>query len=134
MADRVYPESLPKPLVAGHGFTPMPNARERERDAGERRMRPKYRSVPDTCSVSWLYTQDEFDAFHEWYEADLIGGTRDFDTQLQARGTEYGLTWFECRFVGDYGFEELMTADGLMYRVSATLLAVDEIGEDRSSV
>ena len=133
MADLVYPDTLPRPLVAGHGFTPLPNARERERDAGERRMRPKYRSVPDSCTVSFVYTQAEFDAFHEWYEGELEGGVRDFDMQLQARGTDSGLTWFVCRFVGDYGFEDLMTADGIMYRVSATVLAVDEIGEDRSS-
>jgi hypothetical protein len=133
VADLVFPETLPKPLVAGHGFTPLPNARERDRDAGERRMRPKYRTVPESCSVAWMLTQAEFDILHEFYESDLAGGTLDFDIQLQARGTESGLTWFECRFVGDYGFEDVMTADGLMYRVSATLLAVDEIGEDRSS-
>ena len=123
---RIYPLDLPAPLVEGHGFQPEPNARERPRDQGEMRMRPRFRSVPELCTVSWLYVeQAHFDAFDVWYEDELLAGSLDFDLRVQDRGTEFGRRWYTAQFVGDYRCDVL---DALMYRVSATLRLVEDLG------
>ena len=123
---RLYPLHLPAALVAGHGFQPEPNARERVRDQGEMRMRPRWRSVPELCTVSWLYqTQQDFDDFDAWYEGDLQAGALDFDLRVQDRGTEFGQRWYTAQFVGDYRCEVF---DALLYRVSATLRLIEDLG------
>lgn len=123
---RIYPLQLPSVLVEGHGFQPEPNARERARDQGEMRLRPRWRSVPELCTVSWLYVeQAQFDAFDAWYEDQLLAGSLDFDLLVQDRGTPFGRRWYTAQFVGDYRCEVL---DALMYRVSATLRLVEDLG------
>jgi hypothetical protein len=122
------PPSLPPGLREGHGFEPLPNARVRQRDQGEARMRPRYRSVPDQCTITWRFTQAEFDVFDEWFENTIIVGSTDFDLQVADRATALGKTWFTARFLGDY---ERSDASGLRYRVSANLLLVDELGAVR---
>lgn len=116
-------------MVDEYGFQPKPNARLRDRDQGEARMRPRWRSVPELLTVNWtLITQEEFDIFHEWYERDLDVGSLDFDLQVQARGTPFELTWYTAQFVGDYKCEVL---DPFGYLVSATLLLIEELGTVR---
>lgn len=125
---REFPPALPAALVQGHGFQPGPNATPRERDQGERRMRPRYRSAPDLCSASWLFTQEEFDEFHDWFEDVLLAGSLDFDVRVQHRGTEYGTTWYTAVFAQDYVAEVLHT---LLYRVTAPLVLRELIGPVR---
>jgi hypothetical protein len=124
----LLPPSLPPGLRDGHGFEPLPNARVRDRDQGEARMRPRFRSVPDRCTITWRFTQAEFDVFDEWFENTIVVGTEDFDLQVADRATEQGISWWTARFIGEY---ERADASGLRYRVSATLLLVDEIGAVR---
>lgn len=126
---RVYSLDLPEPMVDEYGFQPKPNARLRDRDQGEARMRPRWRSVPELLTVNWtLVTQEEFDVFHEWYERDLDVGSLDFDLPVQARGTPFDFTWYTAQFVGDYKCEVL---DPFGYLVSATLLLIEELGSVR---
>lgn len=125
---REFPPALPAALVAGHGFQPVPNARPRDRDQGEMRLRPRYRSSPEVCSASWLFDQDQFDAFHDWFEDELQAGALDFDVRVQHRGTEYGTTWYTAVFAQDYAAEVLHT---LLYRVTAPLVLRELIGPVR---
>jgi hypothetical protein len=122
------PPSLPPGFREGHSFEPLANARVRQRDQGEARMRPRYRSVPDQCTITWRFTQAEFDVFDEWFENTIRVGSFDFDLQVADRATQLGTTWFTARFVSDY---ERSDASGLRYRVSAQLLLVDELGPVR---
>lgn len=125
---RVFPEALPAALVAGHGFEPLPNARRRERDQGESRMRPRYRSVPEMCMASWLFDQEQFDVFHDWFEDALLAGSLDFDVRVQYRGTEYGTTWHTALFPEGYSAE---VTHGLLYRITAPLLLREALGPVR---
>jgi hypothetical protein len=127
---REFPPALPAALVAGHGFQPVPNARQRERDQGEVRLRPRYRSSPEVCSASWLFDQDQFDAFHDWFEDELQAGSLDFDVRVQHRGTEYGTTWYTAVFLQDYAAEVLHP---MLYRVTAPLLLRTLIGPVRTA-
>ena len=131
---RVFPQHLPAALVAGHGFEPQPNARQRERDQGEMRLRPRWRSVPEHASVTWLLDQDGFDAFDAWFEDSLKAGTGDFDVRVQHRGTQWGTTWYTAMFLGGvYGCDVVPSATGLMYRVTASLQLIEELGPVRVS-
>jgi hypothetical protein len=122
---RVFPEGLPAALVAGHGFEPLPNARRRERDQGESRMRPRYRSVPEMCAASWLFNQEEFDQFHDWFEDTLLAGSLDFDVRVQHRGTQFGTTWYTAIFPDGYSAD---VQHGILYLVTAPLLLRESLG------
>ncbi|MGA0608825.1 hypothetical protein [Caldimonas sp. KR1-144] len=126
----VLPESMPPALRDGHSFQPLPNARKRDRDAGESRMRPRFRSVPDVCTVSWfIEDQAVFDAFHDWFEETIVVGTEDFDIQVADREA-FGRRWYTARFIDDAGYEVQIDECG-RYTVSATLWLVEDIGTER---
>lgn len=125
---QAYPPTLPAAMVQGHGFTPLANGRGRDRDAGEKRLRPRYRQAPEQASVAWVFTQDQFDAFDAWFEGDLVVGSQVFDVQLHERGGLQTTLWYVSRFVGDYAAQEL---EGLRYQVTATLLLLEELGPVR---
>lgn len=125
---QVYPPSLPPTLAQGHGFTPLPNGRQRKRDAGEMRMRPRYRSTPEHATVVWVYDQSQFDVFDAWFENGLLVGSQVFDVQLHRRGGVLEALWYVARFVDEYQVQEL---EGLRYQVTATLLLQEELGPVR---
>lgn len=123
-----FPADLPPALQQGHSFQPLANARNRKRDQGETRMRPRYRSVPDQCVISWFFeTQEEFDTFHDWFEDTVVVGSSDFDLQVADRDT-FGVTWWTARFIDEYKFE---VDEVCRYTVSAQLLLVEELGPTR---
>lgn len=125
-----YPPTLPAGLVQGRTIQQVPNAQARGRDMGESRMRPRYRRSHEAVSVSWVFTQPQFDTFDGWYEDDLLAGSGIFDIELQGRGADpFGLLWYTAQFVGDYSFEHI--PQRLYYRVTATLRLVEELGAVR---
>jgi hypothetical protein len=140
----VFPATLPSALVQGRSFQQVPNARPRERDMGESRARPRYRRTEELVAVSWMLQQAQLDTFHDWYEDELIVGTDRFDLQLQGRGAEpFGMLWYSARFVGDYTAEFVpgesirdlagaVIGQRHLYRVSATLRLIEEIGASRT--
>ena len=125
---QLYPPSLPPTLAQGHGFTPLANGRQRKRDAGEMRVRPRYRSTPEHATVVWVYDQTQFDVFDAWFENDLLVGSQVFDVQLHQRGGVLAALWYAARFVDEYQVQEL---EGLRYQVTATLLLLEELGPVR---
>jgi hypothetical protein len=129
---RLIPTGLPTALADGHGFQPLENARPRQRDQGEMRMRPRWRTTPERCTVRWRFTQAQFDLFDAWYEDTLRAGTLDFDVPVHRRGQtsgdSSGLTWYTALFEGDYACEVDKTQ---RYFVSATLQLLDDLGPDR---
>jgi hypothetical protein len=126
----VVPAALPLLRVSPHAFSPQPTVRERPRDQGESRTRPRFRGAPpQVLTGEWMLTQEEFDVFYAWHEDDLRAGTEPFDIQVEAQGggPVGGLTWWTVR-LRQTAWETL----GLMYwRVFVELLLVDEIGEFR---
>jgi hypothetical protein len=110
---------------------------------GESRTRPRYRRTHELVSVSWMLPQAAFDTFDDWYENELIVGAVQFDLQLQGRTSDpFGLLWYSAQFVGDYTSEFIpgesihdlsgaVIGQRFLYRVSATLRLVDEIGAVR---
>lgn len=119
-------------MADGHGFQLLENARPRARDQGESRMRPRWPSVPERCTVRWRLTQAQFDTFHAFHEDDLLSGSLDFDVQVQLRGeasgTSSGVTWYTVLIEGEYSVEVDKTQ---RYVVSATLRLVEELGPVR---
>jgi hypothetical protein len=132
----VVPAGLPLLRVSPHAFSPKPTVRERARDQGESRTRSRFRGPPpQRLTGEWVLTQDEFDIFYAWHEAELLAGTSEFDVQTEAQGggPVGGITWWTVRFMGSVW--EALNAGGVtpgkFWRVSVELLLIDEIGEFR---
>lgn len=125
---RVVPASLPPLLATPHVFTPKPMGLERERDQGERRVRPTYRSPPpQVFQGQWYLDQDQFDAWYAFYEEQLRAGAEDFDVQVAEQGGE-SVSWWTARCIStSCGFDE-----GLYWSVSVELVLQDEIGPVRT--
>jgi hypothetical protein len=126
---RLYPPALPIAHVDGHAFQSEPNARKRPRDQGEMRMRPRFRSVPELLTATWMYkTQEEFDAFDAFYEDALLSGSLEFDVPVHDRGTPTGRRWYTAQVVGDYRCDFDLPR---IYRVTATLRLIEDLGTVR---
>lgn len=121
----VIPASLPLPLVnGGNEFNPIDIAARRERDAGEYRREPIYRSVPQRYSLAWLFEQTEFDIFCGWFEDQLLAGRRKFDLQVAKQG-DGQYVWWTALFLGSdppWTAEPIPASGRIVYRVNATLL------------
>jgi hypothetical protein len=59
---------------------------ECEYESGESRRAPIYRSVPTAVQVKWAMNQAEFDAFHDWFEDDLLAGSLTFNLPVMQQG------------------------------------------------
>lgn len=128
----VLPDTVPPPLAAGHRFQSVPRGRARPRDQGERRMRPRFRSTPESINVGWALTQTQFDALDAFFHDTIAQGEREFDLQVHARGTAFDREWFTARWISPYAWE-VGTGDeeALSYRVQATLWLLQSLGANR---
>lgn len=122
---RVYPSNLQPALVDGYTITPGPNGRQRPRDQGELRIRPRWTTVHDTCELSWDFLQSDFDIFEHWYEYDLQAGTLDFDIQVHEYGSVDDLTWYTAKIRGEYTCRVSQVLD---YNVRATVDLIENLG------
>jgi hypothetical protein len=134
VSPNVMPPLVPPPQAAGHSFEQVPLSRDRARDQGESRRRPRFRSSPQTVQVSWALTQEEFDALDTFFHGTLLAGELDFDLQVHQRGSSFAREWFTARWVSPYAWD-VGTQDegGLAYRVQATLWLLESLGESRVS-
>jgi hypothetical protein len=128
------PDAVPPPLASGHSFSVAPLGRPRDRDQGERRMRPRFRFVPLEVDVSWALTQAEFDALDVFFNDTIRAGESSFDARVHLRGSDFAREWFTCQWIGDYEWSVgTASAEGLEYRVSTRLRLLESLGETREA-
>lgn len=67
-----------KPLYEGFSEVIGNNRREFPTDGGRVVMRPKYSARVDNIKVSFIWTEDQYEAFLDFYTNDLFSGTLQF--------------------------------------------------------
>jgi hypothetical protein len=97
------PPDVPVPDREGHDNSFEDHRTEFQPVTGAIRRRAKYRSVPETYSVQWTLTFEEFSAFDYWYQYTIRGGELPFDLQLL--DDDATLTWYTARGVGPISYE-----------------------------
>lgn len=118
MASQQIPDSLPLPVTDGHTFSAVDPAVSIRFEAGELRRRRRYTRVPQLIDLSWVFTQTEFDVFHDWFENELFAGTVEFNLQIASQDAPT-TAWNSAVFTAPY----TVTYDtGGYYTVHATLL------------
>lgn len=112
-----------------HAFSPRSFTTERERDAGERRIRPDRRPPPFQLLQGEYYfsSQAQFDAFWDWYEDELLAGAEDFDVLVAGQGGVVPV-WWTARHLE---VPRYVARRGLRWGVEVQLLLLDEIGTER---
>lgn len=87
-----YPATLPDFVVTGFSLTPVENVARTDMDAGNKRSRRRFVSVPDELSVKWHFTDSEFVEFRTWYKNETTGaasGALWFDISIPVGGGGY---------------------------------------------
>lgn len=117
MSDILFPATLPPPLKSGYAADATPITMSMETDAGTQRVRAKYRSAPTAHTLTWRFTQAQYDVFDSFYEHDLAAGSRSFLCPLDdgKGGLDAALVFFV-----EPPSEEV--DDGMNWRVNAKVL------------
>ena len=99
-----WPSQLPKPLADGYSYERKPATAGTQMDNGRQRARRRFRTVPTTVSVRWIFSGDQLAHFEGWFDHELEGGTLPFFAQISAGrgivpvratfapGTSYGVS------------------------------------------
>jgi hypothetical protein len=120
-SDHAYPAELPCWLLAGHELTAGERIATTAYDQGEDRHREIRTFTPYLATVSTFLTQEQFDRFDEWFEADIKAGSERFDTKVMSLEGFAG-QWWQAQFLGPYRYE----AQHLdRFIVSADLILLD---------
>lgn len=69
-----WPESLPLPLLTSHGYTPGNNLVESKVDSGYSRTRRRFKNVPDTMTVKFLFNAAQAAIFEGWFHHTITDG------------------------------------------------------------
>ena len=132
------PSDLPAPLINPHEFQRFDVAATQTREAGDVRRRARFRSVAQRTRVQWLFTQDQFDTFWDWYESTLDAGAAAFDVNVAAQGVDgvrrsFESVWWVAQFANPYSAEAVNSgpARRVMYRISAELMLRGTPSTDR---
>ena len=119
------PAGLPAPRVAPHEAQREDAALTLPFEHGDLRRRPIWRSVPQNFTVEYLFTQAQFDTWHDWYENQLLAGAMAFYAPLAAQGADgvvrnFGLAWWEARFARPYDTSVINAGgNGFLYSIRA---------------
>jgi hypothetical protein len=114
-----WPATLPAPLAQGYGITPADPVVRTDFEVGAKRARRRTAARNDSVSVSWNFTDAEFQAFREWFEDDATGaagGAAWFNVTLRLGNG--GAAEEEARFAGVFKADATAAQRWL---VSATL-------------
>lgn len=118
-ADLLFPDTLPPPTISGYSNTYSEAGRRTERDQGHDRYRLEFTNAPRLESVTWDFSEEEYQTFEFWYRNYCQNGTLRFDIQL----SDYsgGLAWSQAMFTEEqYSAENLQPS--FRWRVSANLI------------
>jgi len=92
-----YPVALPYFLADGHNREPQPVADRVEMEVGVARMRRQFTLAPQFANASTWLKQAEYDAWHDFYEHDLLAGARSFHARIAGPSYISGIEWWEVR-------------------------------------
>ena len=124
-----YPSSLPPPQQRGYSYKIKPNIIRTQMADGHVRQRLVNTGTPHELSVTFMFTQSQYQEFMAWYRNDISYGQDWFYMQLL---NEYGGTESLCRIQKG----ELSTAlncvnsDGPLWSVQCRLDVEPGIGGD----
>ena len=90
-----WPDSLPLPLLKGHGYTPGNKLLSTNMDGGNTRFRRKFKSVEDSLPVKFLMKNDQAAFFEGWFKHALDDGANWFILPLK---TPMGVIDHEVHF------------------------------------
>ena len=111
-----YPAGLPLPLQTGYGLQTVSLLIRTQMQSGRSRQRRTFTSVPQSVTVSWLFTEVQAQLFENFFQVSLVDGSMWFFAELQ---TPLGFMPVECRFVEIYSGPSLIGFN--KWNVSATL-------------
>lgn len=78
-----WPDSLPLPLLRGHGYTPGNKLKEIKMESGASRFRKKSFSGLDVLSASFLMNNDEAAFFEGWFKHAINDGEKWFSMPVK---------------------------------------------------
>ena len=114
-----YPNNLPLPQQSNYSLDPIPQVVMTDMEVGASRARRRTKTRQASLNVMWIFTEDQFRQFNDWFYADntgISGGTSWFDIPLlTGRGS---LATRPARFK-DGAFKAAL--NGVIWDVSATL-------------
>lgn len=113
-----WPTTLPVPLLAGYGFSPIDQTIRTDMETGSARVRRRTTARLDRASASWLFDQAQMDAFRTFFDdaaAGLAGGAAWCGMTLDMG--DGSLAAYSARFIGPWQ----AARDGQHWRVTATL-------------
>lgn len=116
-ADLIFPTSLPPPTLAGYGNRFSDSSVRTERDLGPDRIRQEEIQPIRLETVSWDFSEAQFNEFEYWYEVHCRGGISEFDIVLSDYSES--VAWSTAKFIGHYRSENLQP--GFRWRVDADL-------------
>lgn len=118
-----YPELLPLPLQASHGWRRSKVFISTEMDGGNTRNRRRHPRTPLMIDVSWSFDLEELALFEAWFEYDLSAGTRWWSGRVMR--TAVGIVPLKCRFVGGDPPYQAGNVSGPLTVITATLMTMD---------
>lgn len=96
----VYPsEVLPLPQLSAHKIDKNSGVLVTKMDSGQKRRRRRFKNVPISISVKFLFTSEEYSLFESWYEFQINGGADRFVMPIK---TATGLQLQSAEFDGGY--------------------------------
>lgn len=111
-----FPSNLPSPLVDGYAVSPVDQTARTDMEVGSARVRRRTFSTNDKVSLSWVFTDVEYQQFRVWHQSVIAGGASWFDIYLHTGQASPNV---EARFVGPY--KVAMVSARLIWKVSADL-------------
>lgn len=117
-----FPVDLPPPLREGYGTEFEETRSRQEREIGAARQRRKTLTEPRLETVTWVFTQKQFNIFDNWWQFTIQCGVRLFDIQLT--DDDGGLTWYTVRWIGEY--EAIINSERYEWRVTGTLRSLED--------
>lgn len=94
-----YPSGLPRGLHAGRSYQVISPLERSELASGRARQRRRFTSVPETASITWLFSDAQGQAFEAWWRDQLTDGSQWFEMPLD---TPMGYGDYTCRFTDVY--------------------------------
>ncbi len=114
------PGGFPCWLAAGHSAEQDPVYASVPMQTGHTRLRRVYTTAPQVRQVALILNGAQAKRFDDWFDNDLLAGTREFSARVKAFGP--GMEWWSARFVEPYKADPFASPDGPKWRVTASLL------------
>jgi hypothetical protein len=68
-----YPTTLPAPLAESYALSPVDQTVRTDMETGSARVRRRTRARNDLMDISFMFSDEQFQAFREWFEDDVTG-------------------------------------------------------------